>query len=120
MARRPPISREQALSARPLTGRIISRKELGNGQVRIEVPFEPRGVHRWLLRLPKESIRDFELDAFGVRLLDMCDGKTSVKRIIKVFVDEYKLDPHEAEHAVVTFLRTLMKGNIVSMVVDKK
>ena len=57
--------------------------------------------------------------AMGLVVLEMCDGQKSVRYIVQRFAKDYQLDPHEAERAVVTFLRSLIRKGLVNMVVKR-
>jgi hypothetical protein len=121
MARRSPsLTRQDALDARPLATRIVQRRESSDGSVRITVPFNPVGYQRWLLRIPQTATREFELDAFGIKVLEQCDGTMTVRRLVRHFARDHGLNPHEAEKAVIEFLRTMMRKGLVSMVVPRR
>jgi hypothetical protein len=119
MADSPQLTREQALDARPLVTRIIAREALEDGGERITVPYQPTGLVKILLRVPDTATKKFELDALGVEVLNYCDGEKSVKHMAMLFARKHKLDKHEAERAVVSFLETLVKRGVVLMVVPK-
>jgi len=120
MAKKQELSRRQALDARPLPAEIADRVPLPDGGQRITVLFAASGYQRWLLRLPERVKRDFELDAFGVEILGLCDGSRTVLDIIKKFTARHKLDPTEAEHAVLAFLKTLVRRGVVAMAVHHR
>lgn len=109
------ISREQALRAIPGTPTVQSVKPLENGGAKIEVVRETRPIQRLLLRMPDRVTKEFELDAFGRQIVEWCDGKRSVKQILDRFLKEYRLDPHEGEKALFTFLKTLVGKGIIHM-----
>jgi len=113
------INREQAMSAKPIAVTPVSRQELPDGGVRLEVPMQPTRMQRWILRVPNTATRRFELDAFGVEVLKMCDGNKQVRHIVRTFAQRHKLNPHEAERAVLTFLQAMMRKGLVAMVVSK-
>lgn len=112
---KPRLSREQALDAIPVRAEIAARKQLHDGSERITFRVAPGKLHRTLLRLPDRVERAYEFDSFGLEVLNRCDGGTTVRQIVDHFVERHKLDPHEAEKAVVTFFRTLMQRGIISM-----
>ena len=115
--KKPTLTREQSLSAKPVAVRIIERQPTPDGGQRITLEGSPRGVYRWLLRAPEKIQRDFDLDPFGVEVLDMCDGNKPVRYIIDRFAKTHSLHPHEAERAVIAFLRTMMRKGLVTMAV---
>ena len=119
MARKPKITRDQSLSARPVAAPISGRQTLENGGQRLTFNARPSRWQKTLLRLPDTVERQFELDPYGVEILDMCNSKLTVLRIVKRFADHHRLDPHEAERAVLLFLRMLVRKGLVTMLVKK-
>lgn len=107
------------MSARPVCADILERNELPGGGARIRVPYSPPKLYRWVLRTNRQLSREYDLDPFGLALLEMCDGQKNVRYIIKQFIKTHGLNEHEAEQAVVAFLRTLIRKGIVTMVVPK-
>jgi len=116
----PTLSREQAFDAKPVALPIDKRQPLANGSLRLIVSFQPRGYQRWLLRVPENATRQIELDAAGVQVFDMCDGRTSVRQMARQFAKAHKVDRQEAEVAVTAFIRSMMQRGLVSVVVDRK
>jgi len=119
MSKKPELQREQALTARPLMTQILRREPLPGGGVRIIVPFNPVGYQRWLLRIPTDATREYELDNFGIEVVDLCNGERSVRHIVKRFAKDHNLNQHEAERAVTTFLQNMMRKGLVAMVIPK-
>jgi hypothetical protein len=109
------LTRAQAMNARPVAGDIVARQALPTGGERISIRVRPGKWHRILLRLPEKISREYELDAYGAILVTLCNGRRSVEEIVEQFACEHRLDTHEAERAVVDYLRTLMRRGIVSM-----
>lgn len=120
MAKRSNITRDEALDAKPLGIDVARRYPLADGGQRLVVNVVTGGWMKRLLRMPNTIVRKFDLDPFGVALFDLCDGQKSVRHIIKRFARDNQLDPVEAEQAVTTFLRTLMKKGLVRMVIPKR
>ena len=114
------MSREQALAAKPVAVAVARREPLKDGGQRIIVTAPVTGWRRKLLRMPEQVTQKFELDAFGVEVLDMCDGQKTVRYIIRRFARNHQLDEHEAETAVTMFLHTLMRKRLVAMAVIEK
>ncbi len=117
--KRPRLNREQALGAKPLAAKIVSRKPLPNGGQRVTIAVHPRGIRKWLLRLPETIERQFELDPIGVELVQQCDGQKNVRYIVNKFASKHRLDAAEAEKAVTTFLQTLVRKGLLTMLVPK-
>jgi hypothetical protein len=119
MTDNPKLSREQSLEARPMAVKILAREPIENGGQRITVPYQPSSFIRTILRVPDTATKKYELDALGLEIVELCDGEKSVKHIISVFAKRHKVDLHEAERAVITFLETLIKRGIIYIVVPK-
>ena len=110
--KRPQVSPQQALGAKPLklVDETLTRND--DGSAKVTVPLRPGAFGR-LFRLPAGSTKTFELDALGLFVWDRIDGRTSVKRIVRELAKEWKLDPRAAEVSTLTFLRTLIKRGLV-------
>jgi len=119
MAEKSALDRDQAFNAKPVAANIVKREPLDDGGQRLTVRVAPGKWQKRLLRLPDEINRQFDLDSIGVEVLDMCDGNKSVRYIIRKFAKTHKVNEHEAEKAVVAFLRTMMQRGLVMMAVPK-
>jgi hypothetical protein len=113
------ISRDQALAARPFRAAEAKVEETADGGAKLRIDVEPTRTGRWLLRLPPKITRTFELDALGLLVWNLCDGKTSVQQIIRKLAKRYNLNLREAEVPTVSFLQTLVKKGLVGMTVKK-
>lgn len=118
-SKKPEISRQQALSAKPvrlIEPEIVRRDD---GGANLKVKMKSTGASRWFLRLPEGATKTFELDALGLLVWNSCDGKTSVQQIIRKLAREYKLNLREAEVPTIKFLQMLIKKGLVGMSVQK-
>jgi len=115
--RKPRLSREAALAARPypLPGIRIQAEE--DGKIKILIRFQRSGWQKWL-GAPAEYERQFELDNLGCEVFEACDGNTSVKKIVKRFAASHDLNVAEAEMAVTKYMKTLMMKRIIGMALD--
>ena len=77
-------------------------------------------MQRLVLRIKGDINREFELDAMGVEVLNLCDGDKTVKYIIRRFSKDHDMNHAESEQAVASFLRTLMAKGLVVMVTPKR
>ncbi len=59
--------------------------------------------------------KKLQLDALGVSVWDLLDGKRTVKQVIEAFADVHQLNFKEAEASVTTFLRELGRRGLVGM-----
>lgn len=116
----PALTRDQAYDARPMAVAPVKRRPIEQDGVRLTVRLQPRGYQRWLLRMPENATRTIELDAAGVEVFDMCDGHTSVREIVRRFARNHQVDPQEAEVAVTTFIKSMLRRGLVSIAVPKR
>jgi len=116
----PTISREQMLGSRvaPNTGLRVTRDD--RGLVTLGVPMQPSPLLRWFPKLAKRSLGDrrIQLDEVGSFVWDMCNGKTPVLEMIEKLSDRYKMNPKESAVALTSYLSTLTKKGLVSMLVS--
>lgn len=117
MSRQVQFTREDAFDARPLAAKIFECHELPDGGARIVIGCKATRMQRFLLRLPEIVKREFELDAYGMEILGMCDGQKSVRHLVKKFARTHNLNPQEAQQAIVTFLQSMIRKGLVVMVV---
>jgi len=113
-----PGAREAALKGRPHRSPPV-RKEEKEGKLYVTVKFERP---RWQRILGADSTceRTFGLDDYGRRVYESCDGKRTVKSIIKHFAATTRVSLPEAEMAVTKFMRTLLSKGLVAMEMEKR
>ena len=110
---------EEMLKAVPGRNRFVTVVDREDG-VLVTVPL----ARRWWVRppltwiFPVSSERRVQLDAVGKKVLDLCDGKRTVKDVIGQVQAEHRLSYQEARVATMQFLKMLMERGIVAMVVD--
>ena len=114
------LTRGQALDAKPIAVTIHAREPLPHGGQRITVKIDPPRMARLVLRIKGPIGRKFEFDAFGMDVLDMCDGQKTVRYITSRFAKRHHLNQHEAQRAVTAFLRTLTQKGVVSLLAPKQ
>jgi hypothetical protein len=117
--RKPQLSRQEALSAKPL--RLIEAEmvETEDGGGRLKVPLRQTRWTGWLFRLPEGATKTFEFDSIGILVWNSCDGKTSVQQIIRRLAKQYNLNLREAEVPTIRFLQMLVKKGLVGMPIKK-
>ena len=118
-SKKPVVSREDALDARPLRAPGITLKETQDGGARLTIPLKSSGRFGWLLRLPKDATKTFELDAIGLFVWQHCDGKTSVQQIIRKLARQYNRGLRQAEVPTVQFLNMLSRKGLIGMTSDQ-
>lgn len=66
--------------------------------------------------LPFSPVRKVELDRLGASVLEMCDGRRTVEKIVENFAAGHKLTFREAQLSVTQFLRQLTHRGLVVIV----
>jgi len=116
--KKPRLSREHALQARPIRNPALKWEELDNGEVQIVLPRRRDTMGRVLSTLfyvPKS--KPVSLDVVGARVWTLCDGEHTVSDIVEALMDEHKLHRREAEVSLTEFLRMLGKRNMLAFAV---
>ena len=72
----------------------------------------------WIL--PFGPDRKVDLDSIGLSVLDLCDARRSVEKIIEIFAADNKLTFREAQLPVTRFLRQLTQRGIIAIVGKNK
>lgn len=111
------ITREAALGARPRQAPFEKREEK-EGKLYITVQLR-RPAWQRLLGADKFCDRTFGLDGYGQFVYQACDGKTTVKRIIRDFAAGNKVSVPEAELAVTKFVSTLLTRGLIYLEVER-
>jgi hypothetical protein len=110
------ITREQAMSARPVRNPSIEATRDEKGEVSLKIPRRKTRFVNLLARfggIPEHKI--VTLDAIGAGVWDLCDGQHSVKDLVAAVADKHKLSRKEAEVSLVTYLRQLAQRGIIAL-----
>ena len=114
----PRISTGQFLAAVPMVNHAATRTATPTGGTLVEVPIpRPRFLVppiSWIL--PFSGHRRIELDKLGTAVLQLCDGRRSVERIIEKFAADHKLTFRESQLSVTQFLRMLTERGVIAVV----
>ncbi len=114
----PKISRDKALSCKPVKNFQVTETRLEAGTVMLTYP---AGTRPWVAELikrfsaaaQKPVTKKLELDTLGSAVWDLLDGNRSVKQVIREFSKTYRLQSTEAEMSVTQFLRQLGKRGLI-------
>ena len=117
--RGPRVARGAAIGGRPQQLPVLGQEEAGQGELRLFMSFRTRRWQRYF-GVPAEVKREFVLDPYGREVYEACDGKTTVKMIVRRFADSHKISQAEAEMSVTTFLKTLMGKGLIAITVDRR
>jgi hypothetical protein len=108
----------QFLRARPMRNESMTFQHRSDGTTLASIPLRRPS---WLVPpvswlVPFSSHRRVELDTVGTTVLDMCDGKRTVERIIEDFARQEKLSFREAQLPVTQFLQQLSERGMMAIV----
>ena len=117
--RQPAVTRDHALRARPRRLVDAELEPTDNG-AKLKVQLAPPRWGRWIFCLPPGATKTFELDAIGVSVWNRCDGKHTVRQIIRKLAAEYRLNLREAEVPTVQFLQTLARKGLIGLDVKQR
>ena len=113
-----PAARKAALSGRPHHVPPVKTEEK-DGKLYVTVRFRRPSWQKFLGAAEDTCQRTFGLDAYGRAVYESCDGKRTVKSIIRKFADDNNISLPEAEMAVTAFMRTLMMKSLIAMEMEK-
>ncbi len=115
------ITREQAMSARPVRHPAIEATRDEKGEISLKIPRRKTWFVNLLARfggIPEHRI--VTLDAVGTGVWDLCDGRHSVKDLIATVAEQHKLSRKEAEVSLVTYLRQLAARGLIALEVEEE
>ncbi|MDP6490594.1 MAG: PqqD family peptide modification chaperone [Kiritimatiellia bacterium] len=115
--RGPRITRDAAMAAVPV--QIPPRRVEHKGEKRYVTVTFNRGGWQRLFGAARIRERTFGLDPYGQVVYDACDGKVCVETIIRRFAKSHHISGPEAETAVTSFLRLLMKKGLIAMTIER-
>jgi len=111
--KKPNISRTAAMTARPVQAPPV-KTERKDDKLYVTVQFERPGWQR-MLGADRFCRKTFGLDTYGEEVYEACNGKTTVKHIVKKFSKKHHLSTQEASLSVSKFMKTLMMKGLVGM-----
>jgi hypothetical protein len=119
-SRKPKITRQQALAARPVQLAKCTVVEVQDGGAQLKVPIMPSRIAGRIFRVPEGTSKTFELEAIGYSVWKQCDGKTSVQQIIRRLSKQYNISLREIEVSTIAFLQTLVRKGLIGMAVPER
>ncbi|HLL88942.1 MAG TPA: PqqD family protein [Tepidisphaeraceae bacterium] len=113
--KKPRISLQDALAAKParMAEAEVEPKDDGGAAVRVRLR-KARFLGR-LIRMPEGATKTFEFDPIGRLVWDACDGKTSVRKIIRAVASHCRISEREAQVSTVAFLQMLTRKGLVAL-----
>ncbi len=111
-------SQQELLKATPRRNERAVTEERPEGTLLVRVPIRrPKYMVpplSWLLPFSRE--RRIELDRLGTEVLGMCDGRTSIERIMQSFAKAHRLSFREAQVSVTEFLKMLTQRGVIVII----
>ena len=115
------FDRQNIVNALPLRNSLIKWEIDDKDEVTLVIPQKQtlwvRAVSK-LFMMPEKRV--IVLDEVGSYVWQLCDGKNSIKQVVKHLCERYHMTRKEAETSLFTFMRQLGKRNIVGFAVPKK
>ena len=117
----PPLDRDDSLSAKPVLNRLVKLERGEDGNIILQVPQRDTITVRMVARVfgipPYKRIA---LDELGTFVIELCDGRNTVRDLVDKLAKRFRLNRREAEVSLSTFLRTLGRRSIIALVVQKR
>jgi hypothetical protein len=111
-----PIDRRRSLKSIPVMNRNVVVKPGEEGTLVISVTMQ-RKKGLFSRFLPPVFERHLKLDELGSFVVSQIDGRKSVLDIIEAFIAKYDTNRRETELSVVSFLKSLVQRQLVSIAV---
>ena len=115
------LTRQQTLSAIPVRNANMEVTTDDAGNVTLSIPWRGSRLMSALgtvMMVPKgKRRRGVELDEVGSFVFGLCDGRHTVKTIVDIFAERYRLSRKEAALSIVSYLGQLARRGIVALMV---
>ena len=116
--RRAGLPRERLLALRPArAGEVtweLKPPDAPAPGAALTVPRRDEGLRRLLARvLQVPGTRTIELDEFGTKIWEQCDGNRTVEQLVQFTCREYTLNRRQGEVSVVAFMRMLAQRGLI-------
>jgi hypothetical protein len=117
-AEQKPLSKKKALKCIPEKNSLVTEIRLESGDLILSYPvaYKPFMARvRKLFRQDRDKTftRKIQLDALGVHVWSMIDGKKTVKNLIDAFAADYQVHTKESETSVTLFLKSLGEKGLI-------
>ncbi|HEV2292733.1 MAG TPA: PqqD family protein [Tepidisphaeraceae bacterium] len=119
LERTPRPSPERVLNAKPLRLFDAVPEQVAPGEYRLSVPVKPSKWFALISRQPGTLRKTFALDDLGKMVWESCDGRTSIRALIRQIAKRYDLNVREVEVATMAFLKTLVQKGLVGIPVEE-
>ncbi len=115
-----PLNRTDSLACIPRQSDTVQWQELDNGDILFTyaIPLSRMftALHQKFSKNKAElPTKKLQLDQMGSFVWNLIDGKNTVKDIIRIFAQDYKVTTQEAETAVAAFLKSLGQRGFIAL-----
>ena len=108
LRKKPNLTRDQALRARPTRNPVLEWERGEGGDIRLRIPRRKDAIARALCRMFRApDYKEIVLDEVGSGIWELCDGGRSVDAIVAATCGKYKLTRRECETSVAAYLKML-------------
>lgn len=117
----PQLTREHAMSARPVRNPSLEWRENDDGEAVVTLPRRSDLTGKflaWMFFVPES--RPLVLDDVGSFVWKHCDGEHTVAVLVTLLAKEYQVGKREMEVSLTEYLRTLGKRGMVGFLVPKE
>lgn len=116
VAKRSPLSREQAMEISPVHNPSISWSKVEGGEVLLNIPRRADLMGRVVSRIFRvPATKELILDEVGGSVWELCDGKHDIGYIINETSKRFKLNKREAEVSVTMYIKMLAERRLVGL-----
>jgi hypothetical protein len=112
------LTRARVLSAVPMQLPVVSRTEVGGGELKVRVRVQSARWQQWL-GAGRQMEREFILDRLGREVYDASDGQADVQTIAAAFAAAHQVSQAEGELSVSAYLKTLTAKGLVAIALPR-
>lgn len=110
------LPREALLGAVPRKNPAVQWRELDSDRILVVYETADKAVVAWVKRfLAVSSVAELLLDEVGSKVVRRIDGRATVAQLIGFVADEFRLSRKEAEVALLKYLDSLARRNLVGL-----
>lgn len=108
LRKKPILTRDQALRARPVRNPLLEWEKSEDGEIRLLIPRRKDLLGRALCRMFRApEHKEIVLDEVGSEIWELCDGERSVDAIVAATGKRHKITRRECETSVSMYLKML-------------
>ncbi len=119
--KKPALTRDQALGARPIRNPGLRWERTDDGEISLFLPRRKDLLARALIRVFRAPAdKELALDEVGSDIWELCDGEHSVGAIVSNVCRKYKITRRECEASVGVYLKTMGERKLVGFKVRSR